>query len=103
MPDYTQQSEGGGASPEASGEKSPLVRKVVMIDPGFRDPVDTSVLRPRILGIAKPQDPTDRRNLKFLGLAMLVAIVIFVALEYRQLRLAAHEAKMSAVGFFERK
>lgn len=77
------------------------MRKVGMIDPGFREFEETSVLRPRILGIKTPQDSRDRRNLKLLGAALLVAVVIFGVLEYRQLRWAAHEAKQSAMGFFD--
>ena len=77
------------------------MRKVGMIDPGFREFEETSVLRPRILGIKTPQDSRDRRNLKLLGAALLVSIVIFGILEYRQLRWAAHEAKQSAMGFFD--
>jgi hypothetical protein len=51
----------------------------------------------------KPANPSDRRNLKFLGLAFLVAVVIFVVLEYKQFREAAREAKHSAVDFMRAK
>ena len=74
-----------------------------MIDPGFREETESSVLRPRILGIKKPTNPSDRRNLKFLGLAFLVAAVIFVILEFKQFREAAREAKHSAVDFIRAK
>jgi len=80
------------------GEKAEL-RKVPMIDPGFREELEPSVLRPRILGMKKPSDPTDLRNLKFLGVALLVAVVIFAILEYKQFREAAREAKHSAMEF----
>lgn len=79
------------------------MRKVGMIDPGFREFEETSVLRPRILGIKTPHDSRDLRNLKLLGAALFVALVIFGLLEYRQLRLAANEAKRSAMGFFDQK
>lgn len=101
MPDSCDQIPDNGASPDVSGGNKPLMRKVGMIDPGFREFEETSVLRPRILGIKTPQDSRDRRNLKLLGAAILVAVVIFGILEYRQLRWAAHEAKQSAMGFFD--
>lgn len=74
-----------------------------MIDPGFREELGHSVLRPRILGIKKPSNPKDRRNLKFLGLAVLVAVMIFAILEFKQFHEAAREAKRSAVEFMEAK
>ena len=77
------------------------MRKVGMIDPGFREFEETSVLRPRILGIKTPQDPRDRLNLMLLGIAFGVAIVIFGLLEYKQLREMAHDAKQSAMGMFK--
>ena len=80
-----------------------MIRKAPMIDPGFREEVETSVLRPRILGIKKPSHPKDRRNLKFLGVAVLVALVIFGILEYKDLKEAAREAKHSAMGLFHDK
>jgi len=94
------QSLAGGISPKAPGDKHLPVRKVAMLDPGFREVQEPSVLRPRILGIQKPKDSQDRRNLKFLGLAFLVALVIFGSLEYKQLHEAAHEAKKSALDYF---
>jgi beta-lactamase regulating signal transducer with metallopeptidase domain len=72
-----------------------------MIDPGFREFEETSVLRPRILGIKTPQDRQDRRNCVLLGFAIVVAIVIFGILEYKQLHDIAHEAKRSAMGMFK--
>lgn len=78
---------------------TPGLRKVPMIDPGFREELEPSVLRPRILGMKKPTDPSDRRNLKFLAVAFLVALVIFGILEYKQFREAAREAKHSAMEF----
>ena len=103
MSDSRDQIPENGASPGVSGENKPLMRKVGMIDPGFREFEETSVLRPRILVIKTPQDSRDLRNLKLLGVALFVALVIFGLLEYRQLRLAAHEAKQSAMGFFDQK
>jgi hypothetical protein len=81
---------GGDDSPEASGEQESVIRKVGMIDPGFREELETSVLRPRILGIKPPAHPKDRRNMKFLLIAIAVAVVIFGILEYKQIRDAAN-------------
>lgn len=61
-----------------------------MIDPGFREVQETSVLRPRILGINPPGHPKDRRNMKFLLIAIAVAVLIFSILEYKQSRDAAN-------------
>lgn len=82
---------------EKPGNNLP-VRKITMIDPGFREEQETSVLRPRILGLKVPSNPSDRRNLKFAGVAVLVAVVIFGILESKQLYEAAREAKHSAYG-----
>lgn len=81
---------GGDDSPEGSGGQDPVIRKVGMIDPGFREELENSVLRPRILGIKPPVHPKDRRNMKFLLIAIAVAVVIFGILEYKQLRDAAN-------------
>jgi hypothetical protein len=88
--------ENPGDSPPAG---SSGLRKVPMIDPGFHEDLEPSVLRPRILGLKKPANPSDRRNLKFLAVAFLVALVIFSILEYKQFREAAREAKQSAMEF----
>lgn len=69
-----------------------------MIDPGFREETEVSLLRPRILGVKIPSNPSDRRNLKFAGIALLVSLVIFGILESKQLYEAAREAKHSAYG-----
>jgi hypothetical protein len=95
-----QQSESGGGSSEPGETSSPIVRKVTIIDPGFREFEETSVLRPRILGIKTPQDSKDLRNLKLMGIAFLVALLIFGGLEYKQLHESAREAKHSAMGLF---
>jgi len=89
------------ASPKVSGEKEPIIRTVGMINPGFREFEETSVLRPRILGIKTPQNSQDRRNLMLLGLAIMVAVLIFGLLEYKQLHEMAHDAKQSAMGMFK--
>lgn len=81
---------GADDSPGVSGEKDPVIRKVGMIDPGFREELETSVLRPRILGLKPPVHPKDRRNMKFLLIAIVVAVVIFGILEYKQFRDAAN-------------
>ena len=73
-------------------EELPL-RKMTMIDPGFRDMIEPSVLRPRILGLKAPTNPNDRKNIKFLGIALAVALLIFGILEFKQLCEAIFEAK----------
>ena len=79
------------------------MRKVVMLDPGFRDELEPSVLRPRILGMNPPSHPKDRRNIKFVAIALVVAVVLFGILEYRQLREVAHDTKSPSKGFIESK
>ena len=85
-----------------SAEGLPL-RKVVVLNPGFREESEPSVLRPRILGIKPPSHPRDRRNIKFVALALVVAGVLFGILEYRQLREVAHDTKSPAKGLIESK
>ena len=94
-----QQSSDGANSPENLGDVSPIVRKVSILDPGFREVQETSVFRPRILGLQKPKNSQDRRNLKFFGLALLVALLIFGVLEYKQVYDAAREAKKSVLEY----
>ena len=79
------------------------LRKVVMLDPGFREELEPSVLRPRILGMKPPAHPKDCRNLKFATIALIVSGVLFGILEYKQLREAAHDVKSSAKEFFDSK
>ena len=86
-----------GAERDSNTEPS-AIRKVAMLDPGFRDSQETSVLRPRILGVKVPSNPSDWRNLKFVGVSLLVAVVIFGILESKQIFEAAREAKQSAHG-----
>jgi hypothetical protein len=74
-----------------------------MLDPGFREELEPSVLRPRILGMKPPAHPKDSRNLKFAGIALVVSGVLFGILEYKQLREAAHDVKSSAKGFLDSK
>lgn len=90
---------GEGNPQDPSKISKPLIRKAPIIDPGFREEVQPIVSRPKILGIKKPSDPNDLRNLKFLVMAFLLALVIFVILEYKQFREAAREAKHSAMEF----
>jgi len=92
---------GRGVPSQESGGKTPIPRKVAMIDPGFRDPQMDSSVTPRIFGFKKPQNPEDRRNLKFLFLAVLVAVTIFGALEYKQIHDAGQEARKSVMDFFK--
>jgi hypothetical protein len=88
---------------ESSAAGKPALRKVTMIDPGFRQEQESSVLRPRILGMNKPADPNDRRNLRLLGIALLVAVMIFAILEYRQFRETSREPNPSSMGFMGEK
>lgn len=83
---------------EAQSAAVSPAKKVAMLSPGFREEVEPSVLRPRILGVKVPANPSDQRNLKFAGIALLVSLTIFGILEYKQLYEAAREAKHSAYG-----
>ena len=56
-------------------------RKVAILDPGFRVPVERAAPPPRILGFS-----------------FLLSAVIFAGLEYKQIYEAAREAKHSAMG-----
>jgi hypothetical protein len=81
-------------SPGGSGV---VARKVTMIHPGFR-PLPEGQGRPfRFLGISLPAHPRDRRNLLFLGLSLLVALVIFALLEIKQQREALGDPPRSSV------
>ena len=91
--------DGKNSSPK---EGLPL-RKVAMLQPGFREEMETSVLRPRILGIRPPSDSRDRRNLKFAGIALLVSLLMFGILEYKQLREASRDVKSSTMSLFDKK
>jgi hypothetical protein len=101
MPRPTDHIAGEENPSDLSGDERSALRKVPMIDPGFREELEPSVLRPRILGMKKPTNPSDLRNLKFLGLALLVAVVIFAILEFKQFREAAREVKHSAKEFMQ--
>ena len=80
-------------------EPSPIdslkIRKVGMINPGFRD-VDSSLLEQtqdtKQKGMVHFQ---DRRNVKFLLIALLVCFVVFFILEVKQYHDAAVEAGRS--------
>lgn len=85
-----------------SGEELPL-RKVVMLDPGFREELEASVLRPRILGMKTPSHPKDRRNIKFVAIALVGAALLFGVLECRQLREVEHDAKSPSHGAVQSK
>lgn len=69
------------------------LRKIVMLDPGFREKPEPSVLRPRIFGIYPPSHPRDRRNVKFVVLALIVAVILFATLQYRQLHEVEDDTK----------
>ena len=79
-------------------EQQHVIRKVPMLDPGFREDLEVSVLRPRILGFQVPANREDRRNVKLAIIASIIAVIIFAVLEYKQLHEAAREAKHSAIG-----
>lgn len=90
------QSGGEESADISSSEMRGTAKKVGIIDPGFRQESDDSVLQPRLMGIKTPANPSDRRNLFYLGIALLVALIIFAVLEYKDLREAAREAKHAA-------
>jgi len=92
-----------GEKPDDSTEGNqfagkPTFRKIPRIDPGFREETDSSVPCPRILGIKQPTNPRDRNNLMFLVIAVLVVVVIFGVLEYKQFHDTVREENHSAVG-----
>jgi hypothetical protein len=98
---------------EPSNPEVQKIRKVQMLNPGFREEVEVSVVRPRILGVKIPSNPHDRRNLKLSLFAFLVALVIFVILESKQiyeaaregkhqLRAGAHDVKHTILDFFKK-
>lgn len=70
-------------SSQASGRKAAPDRGVPKIRPGFLEEPETSVFRPRILGVKSPPDFRGRRNLKILGIAILVILFLLVALKTR--------------------
>ena len=90
-------------SDQVEGAKAPVgrPRTIGMINPGFReDHFDPSTAHSQksLLGIRKPGDPRDWRNIKFALLAVSVSVLIFGILEYKQVYEAAREAKQSAYG-----
>lgn len=90
------QREEGELTTDPSSELRGTAKKVGMIDPGFRESQEESILQPRILGLKKPSNPHDRRNLIYLGVAFVVALVIFAILEFKDIYAAAREAKHAA-------
>ena len=80
-----------------------MLRKVPMINPGFREDRHDSVLKPRILGIPVPHNTRDRKNLRTVITAVLVLGFIVVVLEYKQLRDAAMETGFPSFGLFQGK
>jgi len=89
----TDQESGKDGLPEKEARN---IRKIGMIDPGFRNDPEPSALRPAFLRIKGPANRQDRNNLFFVIIALLVAAAIFCALEFKQMREAAHEAAKSA-------
>jgi hypothetical protein len=92
---------------DSVGENLPeghsMLRKMPMINPGFREDRHDSVLKPRILGIPVPQNTRDRKNLRAVITAVLVLGFIVVVLEYKQLRDAAMETGFPSFGLFQGK
>ncbi len=86
---------------EVASSESPMIRKAPMIDPGFREEVPESVLRPRILGVKKPSHPKDRRNLKLFASAIVLAVLIFGVLQYKQMKDAEREPGTAVPGLFD--
>ena len=78
-------------------------RKVTILDPGFREEAEVSVLRPRILGMKPPSHPKDRRNIKFMAIALVIAGILFGILQYRQLREVESDVASSPTGFIKSK
>jgi hypothetical protein len=72
-------------SSPVSEEKKPMMRKVGKINTGFREIEEPSELPPRIFGIKPPVDAQDRYNLMLLGIALIIAVLIFGLLELKQL------------------
>ena len=70
-------------SPEASVANVPPDRRVPKLHPGFLEEPETSVFRPRILGVKPPPDFRGRRNLKILGIALLAILILLIALKTR--------------------
>jgi len=85
-----------------SQEGLPL-RKVAILDPGFREEGEVSLLRPRILGMKHLSHHKDRRNIKFVAVALFIACVLFGILEYRQHRGVASDVGNSATGTIKSK
>jgi len=71
-------------SPEASGGNAAPEHRVPKLHPGFLEEPQTSVFRPRILGVRPPPDFRARRNLKILGIALLVILFLLIALKTRK-------------------
>lgn len=89
--------------PDSSIEEGVQLRKIAMLDCGFREELEPSVLRPRILGIKPLSHPKDRRNMKFVVLALIISALIIGILEYKQLREAAHDTRSHIKGLMDKK
>lgn len=70
-------------SSEASGGNVAPEHRVQKIHLGFLEEPETSVFRPRILGVKPPPDGRGRRNLKILGIVLLVILFLLIALKTR--------------------
>ena len=75
-----------------SGVESQKIPKIGMISPGFRDVQDTEFEAPKN---ASHKNPSDRVNARFFIIAILVFLVIFSLLEYKQYRESKAESQQT--------
>jgi len=87
--------------PQGEGAQT-KIRKVAMIDPGFREQSDHPLSRSGGLGFKLPANPNDLRNVKFGLVAIIVSVVIFIGLEYKQFRDGATDTSKSLFGFLKK-
>ena len=85
-----------------SKEAQTKIRKVAMIDPGFRQQSETPLPRSRGFGFKLPSNPNDLRNFKLGMVALFVAAVIFIGLEYKQLHDGARDASKSLIDILKK-
>jgi hypothetical protein len=83
---------------EGSGKTANPASRSAIIDEGFRGEAEPPFRSPAFLALRKRSNAQDRRNLKFLTLAVSVTVILFVGLEYKQFHEVAREAKQEAMG-----
>ncbi len=79
------------ADDESSSDESNAIPKIGMINPGFREiqePLDTKY---KSSGPKLSANQLDRKNTRFIILAILISLVIFTLLECKQIRDASLE------------